>query len=324
MTSYHNSNQGIRNTVQEIEVSENDAGQRIDNYLCRVLKGLPKNLIYKLLRKGSIRVNKGRKKPEYRLQLGDTVRIPPITINNPPADKTELARKMNLDWLESAIIYEDNAVLVINKPAGIAVHSGSGIPVGLIEALKTNVKEYQHIELVHRLDRETSGCLLLAKKKSVLRDLQQQLRDKQVKKYYHLLVKGRWRLDKKMVSAPLLSHQLQGGERLVKVDRQQGKQAITQFSPLKLFSAATLMRAHLITGRTHQIRVHAAYLSTPIAGDKKYGDKLFNRLMREQLGLKRLFLHAHEIEFCLPACQKRKRVSADLPTDLQIIIEKLE
>lgn len=317
-------NPGIKNTVKEISVSEEDVGQRIDNFLCRVLKGLPKSLIYKLLRKGAVRVNKGRKKPEYRLQAGDIVRIPPVTIDNPPADKTELARKMNLDWLESAILYEDQSMLVISKPSGIAVHSGSGIPVGLIEALKANISEYRNIELVHRLDRETSGCLMLAKKKSVLRELQQQLREGKIGKYYQLLVKGRWHLGDKTVSAALANQQLQGGERMVKVDQQHGKEAVTVFKLLETYANASLLKARLITGRTHQIRVHAAHLLKPIAGDSKYGDKLFNRTMRDETGLKRLFLHACEVQFNLPGSNRLKRVYGDLPADLQTVINQLE
>lgn len=283
--------------VQMLEVSPELAGQRIDNFLRNQLKGVPKTLIYRILRKGEVRVNKGRIKPEYKLQAGDLVRVPPLRL----AERDEpvpLAQSL-LERLEASIIYEDKALIVLNKPAGIAVHGGSGLSYGVIEALRQLRPDAKELELVHRLDRDTSGLLMVAKKRSMLRHLHQALRGDGVDKRYMALVRGRWESGRKQVSAPLLKNTLRSGERMVEVT-DEGKEALTLFKVLRRFGDfATLVEARPITGRTHQIRVHALHAGHAIAGDSKYGDEDFSRELRE-LGGKRLFLHAYELKVPLP------------------------
>ncbi|MBT1118534.1 23S rRNA pseudouridine(955/2504/2580) synthase RluC [Stutzerimonas nitrititolerans] len=284
-------------SVQMLEVSPEFAGQRIDNFLRNQLKGVPKTLIYRILRKGEVRVNKGRIKPEYKLQAGDLVRVPPLRL----AERDEpapLAQGL-LERLEAAIVYEDKALIVLNKPAGIAVHGGSGLSYGVIEALRQLRPDTKELELVHRLDRDTSGLLMVAKKRSMLRHLHQELRGDGVDKRYMALVRGRWETGKKQVSAPLLKNTLRSGERMVEVT-DEGKEALTLFRVLRRFGDfATLVEARPVTGRTHQIRVHARHAGHAIAGDSKYGDEDFSREIRE-LGGKRLFLHAYGLKVPLP------------------------
>lgn len=284
-------------SVQMLEVSPEFAGQRIDNFLRNQLKGVPKTLIYRILRKGEVRVNKGRIKPEYKLQAGDLVRVPPLRL----AERDEpapLAQGL-LERLEAAIVYEDKALIVLNKPAGIAVHGGSGLSYGVIEALRQLRPDAKELELVHRLDRDTSGLLMVAKKRSMLRHLHQELRGDGVDKRYMALVRGRWETGKKQVSAPLLKNTLRSGERMVEVT-DEGKEALTLFRVLRRFGDfATLVEARPVTGRTHQIRVHARHAGHAIAGDSKYGDEDFSREIRE-LGGKRLFLHAYGLKVPLP------------------------
>ena len=283
--------------VQMLEVSPELAGQRIDNFLRNQLKGVPKTLIYRILRKGEVRVNKGRIKPEYKLQAGDLVRVPPLRL----AERDEpapLAQGL-LERLEAAIVYEDKALIVLNKPAGIAVHGGSGLSYGVIEALRQLRPDAKELELAHRLDRDTSGLLMIAKKRSMLRHLHEALRGDGVDKRYMALVRGRWETGKKQVNAPLLKNTLRSGERMVEVT-EDGKEALTLFRVLRRFGDfATLVEARPITGRTHQIRVHALHAGHAIAGDSKYGDEEFSREIRE-LGGKRLFLHAYELKVPLP------------------------
>lgn len=280
-----------------LEVSPEFAGQRIDNFLRNQLKGVPKTLIYRILRKGEVRVNKGRIKPEYKLQAGDLVRVPPLRL----AERDEpapLAQGL-LERLEAAIVYEDKALIVLNKPAGIAVHGGSGLSYGVIEALRQLRPDAKELELVHRLDRDTSGLLMVAKKRSMLRHLHQELRGDGVDKRYMALVRGRWEAGKKQVNAPLLKNTLRSGERMVEVT-DEGKEALTLFRVLRRFGDfATLVEARPVTGRTHQIRVHARHAGHAIAGDSKYGDEDFSREIRE-LGGKRLFLHAYGLKVPLP------------------------
>lgn len=284
-------------SVQMLEVSPEFAGQRIDNFLRNQLKGVPKTLIYRILRKGEVRVNKGRIKPEYKLQAGDLVRVPPLRL----AERDEpapLAQGL-LERLEAAIVYEDKALIVLNKPAGIAVHGGSGLSYGVIEALRQLRPDTKELELVHRLDRDTSGLLMVAKKRSMLRHLHQELRGDGVDKRYMALVRGRWETGKKQVNAPLLKNTLRSGERMVEVT-DEGKEALTLFRVLRRFGDfATLVEARPVTGRTHQIRVHARHAGHAIAGDSKYGDEDFSREIRE-LGGKRLFLHAYGLKVPLP------------------------
>lgn len=283
--------------VQLLEVAPELAGQRIDNFLRTQLKGVPKTLIYRILRKGEVRVNKGRIKPEYKLQAGDLVRVPPLRL----AERDEpapLAQGL-LERLEAAIVYEDKALIVLNKPAGIAVHGGSGLNYGVIEAFRQLRPEAKEIELVHRLDRDTSGLLMIAKKRSMLRHLHEALRGDGVDKRYLALVRGHWPTAKKQVRAPLMKNNLRSGERMVEVSAE-GKDALTEFRVLRRFADfATLVEASPITGRTHQIRVHAKYAGHSIAGDSKYGDEEFTREIRE-LGGRRLFLHAHSLQVKLP------------------------
>ena len=283
--------------VQLLEVAPEYAGQRIDNFLRTQLKGVPKTLIYRILRKGEVRVNKGRIKPEYKLQAGDIVRVPPLRL----AERDEpapLAQGL-LDRLEASIVFEDKALIVINKPAGIAVHGGSGLNFGVIEAFRQLRPDAKELELVHRLDRDTSGLLMIAKKRSMLRHLHAELRGDGVDKRYMALVRGHWATAKKQVSAPLLKSNLRSGERMVEVNPE-GKEALTVFRVLRRFGEfATLVEAKPVTGRTHQIRVHTQYAGHSIAGDSKYGDDDFTKEIRE-LGGKRLFLHAYELIVPLP------------------------
>lgn len=282
--------------VQHIEIEASYAGQRIDNFLLTRLKGVPKTLIYRILRKGEVRVNKGRIKPEYRLCAGDVLRIPPVRVSEPNAP-AQIAQGL-LARLEAAIVYEDNSLLVVNKPAGIAVHGGSGLNFGIIEAFRQLRPQCSELELIHRLDRDTSGLLMLAKKRSQLRHLHEALRSGTIDKGYLALVSGRWPASRKRVDAPLMRSNLRSGERMVEVN-QAGKDSLTEFKVIRRFADfATLVQANPITGRTHQIRVHALYAGHPIAGDSKYGDEEFSKVIRE-LGGKRLFLHAHFLKLKL-------------------------
>lgn len=283
--------------VQSLVVAPEYAGQRIDNFLRTQLKGAPKTLIYRILRKGEVRVNKGRIKPEYRLQAGDVVRVPPLRLSEPDAP-VPVANAL-LERLEAAIVYEDKWLIVLNKPAGIAVHGGSGLSFGVIEALRQLRPEAKELELVHRLDRDTSGLLMIAKRRSMLRHLHQELRGDGVDKRYLALVRGHWDSGRKQVSAPLLKNNLRSGERMVEVNPE-GKEALTLFRVLRRFGDfATLVEASPVTGRTHQIRVHARHAGHAIAGDNKYGDDDFSQAVRD-LGGKRLFLHAYALKVPLP------------------------
>jgi len=306
-----------KSAVEYITIISDFATQRIDNFLINRLKGVPKTHIYKILRKGEVRVNKKRIKQTYRLQEGDEVRIPPMQLedrNTPPAPSKQL-----VTFLSARILYQDDNIIIINKPAGISVHGGSGIKLGVVEALRTI---HPKLELVHRLDRDTSGCLILAKKRSTLRELHTLLREGQVKKIYHTLTKGHWKQSALRVEASLLKNQLSSGERIVRV-HDEGKPSVTIFTPLVRYKYSTLMEALLETGRTHQIRVHAQFRGHQVAGDEKYGDKEFNKQMH-QLGLKRLFLHAYFIEFTLPSSGKHIQITAPLDDDLQACLKALE
>jgi 23S rRNA pseudouridine955/2504/2580 synthase len=301
------------------QASSEDDGQRLDNFLLRYLKGVPKSHIYRLLRKGEVRVNKGRVNASTRLAVGDQVRIPPLRVAeaepaaSPPRPLQEL--------LERRILFEDQGLLLINKPSGLAVHGGSGLSFGLIEALRAMRPQESGLELVHRIDRDTSGCLLLAKRRSVLRDLHEQIRLNRVEKRYLALLAGRWRHGKERVDAPLLKNVTQGGERMVRVDPR-GKPAQTQFSVQRRFAGYSLVEALLETGRTHQIRVHAAHIGSPIGGDEKYGDDKVNEQLRG-LGLKRLFLHAASLSFSLPGDKRPRRFSAPLDEELEELLARL-
>ena len=306
--------------VELVEISADLAGQRLDNFLLTRLKGAPRSLIYRIVRRGEVRVNKGRIRPEYRLKAGDTVRIPPLRL----APRSAPARpgERTLRQLEAAILYEDDRLLVLNKPSGLAVHGGSGLSYGVIEGLRALRPTAPYLELVHRLDRETSGCLLIAKKRSALRRLHELLRSNRMDKRYLALLKGQWRGGDREVTAPLQKNVLRSGERMVRVDPA-GKPARSVFHPLAVSKTASLVEVKLETGRTHQVRVHAASLDQPIAGDDKYGDADFNRQLRE-VGLKRLFLHAHGLRFQLTEGEPAIEVSAPLDDELKLVLHRLK
>ena len=306
--------------VRLLVIDAEQEGQRIDNYLKTQLKGVPKSLIYRILRKGEVRVNKKRIKPEYKLIAGDEVRVPPVRVAEP--NELPSAKLSSIQALEAMILFEDDALIVLNKPAGMAVHGGSGLSFGVIEALRSLRPESRFMELVHRLDRDTSGCLLIAKKRSVLKSLHEQLRLKTMRKQYSALVRGQWQAHVKVVNAPLLKNVLQSGERIVRVNPE-GKPSETRFHILKRFAEATLVEASPITGRTHQIRVHTAHAGHPIACDDKYGEATFDGKMRG-LGLQRLFLHASRLTFRHPVEQKDMTMEAPLDPHLQALLNKLE
>lgn len=306
-------------TIQYLTVTNDYSGQRLDNFLMSRLKGLPKSRLYRIIRKGELRINKKRVKPDYRLQEGDIIRIPPLRLA-PPVTENTLNTKLAA-LLEKAIIFEDKHFLALNKPSGIAVHGGSGIHLGVIEALRLLRPQLKFLELVHRLDRDTSGCLLLAKKSSVLKELHGLLRSGEIKKTYVALVAGHWPKSLLKVDAPLYKNQLQSGERIVRVQAE-GKSSLTEFSVRHYYTESTLVAAMPITGRTHQIRVHAQFAKHPIVGDEKYGDKEINKKMR-QLGCKRLFLHASQLEFTLPSIEKTITLNAELPEDLNQLLKRL-
>jgi len=305
----------IHVTARLVTVDEFSIGQRLDNYLLKQLKGVPKSHIYRIIRKGEVRVNKGRKKAEYRLQLEDIVRIPPIRTASEKAIKPS---DNLIDVLNQSILYEDNGLMILNKHHGMAVHGGSNVSIGLVEALKAKYK--QPIELVHRLDRSTSGCLILAKKRSVLKALHEQLVHQQMEKRYITLVKNSWSKKRHTVDAPIYQN-----SRYSVIDAK-GKQAVSHFHPLKNFQkddfSASLVEVVIETGRTHQIRVHAKYADHPIAQDDKYGDRLFDKVMKEK-GLNRLFLHAKSVTFTNPMTNEIQKVVATLPIELENFLNKL-
>lgn len=310
----------ISASVQLLTISDDEAGQRLDNFLLAKLKGVPKSLIYRIVRKGEVRVNKGRTKPEYKLQADDVVRIPPVRV----AEKNDepISNKLQkVAELEQHILFEDDVLLVLNKPSGTAVHGGSGLSFGVIEALRALRPQARFLELVHRIDRDTSGILLVAKKRSALRALHEQLRDKTVQKDYLALVRGQWQAHVKQIQAPLLKNELASGERIVKV-HSDGKPSETRFRIEERYEAATLVKASPITGRTHQIRVHTQYAGHPIACDDKYGDVEFDQKMRA-LGLNRLFLHAYAIRFIHPKSGEEMVITAPLDKQMKSVLANL-
>jgi len=303
--------------VQHFTVPFDYEGQRIDNFLISRFKGVPKTRLYRMLRKGEVRVNKKRIDAFYRLKQGDVVRLPPVFMNEtakqvPPSQTT-------IDLLKSRILYEDEFFLIINKPSGMSVHAGSTVRVGIVEALRHAYPKLPNLELAHRLDSETSGCLVLAKKKRILREVHSLLREGKVKKIYWALTKGKWKKSECRVELALHKDYRDKGKHVVEV-RKTGKSALTVFHPKEVFKEASLVEVELFTGRTHQIRVHAAHQGHPIAGDDRYGDPDFNKLARQN-GLKRMFLHARSIEFVLPSSNQRIRVSAPLENELECAIE---
>jgi len=315
---------GTRVGVRQIEVDSEAAGTRLDQFLMRLLPRVPRSRIFRIVRKGEVRVNGRRAGPEHRLQERDTVRVPPVRIEAEPLPgaPARVPHRM-LDTVRLAIIHEDDRLLVLNKPAGVAVHGGSGLSFGVIEALRA-LRPDEELELVHRLDRETSGCLLVARRRSALRTLHELIREGQMEKRYLALLKGHWNLGHTRIDVPLRTDIRVGGERTVKA-HSSGKEAVSEFRPVQWFGKrATLVEVGLHTGRTHQIRVHSAHAGNPVAGDEKYGDDAFNAEMREA-GLQRMFLHAHSISFDWPAGSKGGSFSASapLPADLAGVIDAL-
>ena len=305
--------------IQQVLIDDDYHGQRIDNYLVGHLKGVPRSFVYKILRRGEIRVNKGRVRAGYRLQSGEVVRIPPIRLAENPTPRRPDNRVLR--QLDRAILLETPNYLIINKPSGLAVHGGSGLSFGVIEALRWLRPEQSKLELVHRLDRETSGCLIISKKRSALRILHELMRGKKIEKRYQLLLSGCWDEKSCEVVASLMKNTLRGGERIVRVDSD-GRPARTRFKSLFRYSDATLVEAEPITGRTHQIRVHAAYMGYPILGDTRYGDERANRDMRRR-GLNRLFLHARSLRFHWPGEASETRVAAPLEAPLENLVKQL-
>ena len=307
-----------RPAVRYLTVDENYSGQRLDNFLNRELKGVPRTRLYKALRKGEIRVNKGRVKPDYRLVAGDMVRIPPLR-TPAPSDPPTIPRYW-AEQLQQRVVYEDGTLLVVDKPSGLAVHGGSGLNFGMIECLRQLRPEDRYLELVHRLDRDTSGLIMVARKPAVLRELHRQLREDKVDKRYLALVAGKWPRSLKRVEAPLQKNVLQSGERMVRVAKE-GKPSITDFSVVERFENATLVEAKPVTGRTHQIRVHALHAGFPLLGDPKYGSEKGEKLC-QLAELKRLFLHARSLRFRLPEIG-RLELDAPLDPELESALNKL-
>lgn len=306
--------------VRQMEITPEHAGRRIDNFLAWVLKEVPKSRIYRMLRSGEARVNGGRVRPAYRICPGDRLRIPPVRTEAPPNQGHDIPEWLKIT-LRDAVIYEDPDLLALAKPAGVAVHSGTGVSLGLIEALRAMRPEEPYLELAHRLDRDTSGCLLVARRPEALRALHAMLRAGRIEKTYLTLLRGRWRGGAEVVDLGLRRDVVRSGERMVGVATD-GKPARTVFAPLELFRSASLMEARLITGRTHQIRVHAMEIDHPVAGDAKYGDKGFNRVMRD-LGLRDLFLHSHRISLVSPGSGARISIVTELPASLRGVLQAL-
>jgi 23S rRNA pseudouridine955/2504/2580 synthase len=307
-------------TAQFVTITEEEAGQRIDNYLLRVCKGVPKSHIYRILRSGEVRVNKGRIDQLYRLATGDIVRIPPVRMAEMAAGSAPVP------GAEFAIVHEDNHLLVIDKPAGVAVHGGSGVSYGVIEQLRAARPDAKFLELVHRLDRETSGLLLLAKKRSALTSLHEQMRDGTTDKRYLTMVAGDWRNPRQHVKLPLHKYTTPDGERRVVVQAG-GQEAHTVFNLLRKWPEFALLEAELKTGRTHQIRVHLASSGFPILGDEKYGDFALNKQLQKandaRGALRRMFLHAYQITFQHPDTGKPLTLKAPLPAECERFLVSL-
>ena len=306
-----------KGSVTWAEIDESAAEQRIDNFLLHRLKGVPKSHVYRILRSGEVRVNSRRVDAAYRLRAGDKVRIPPVRI----AQRAQAPRP-SAPELGARTLFEDAWLLAIDKPAGVAAHGGSGVAHGAIERLRAERPTQKFLELVHRLDRETSGVLLLAKKRSALTALHGQLRTGQVEKRYLVLVAGNWQEKKRSVSLPLHKFVNRSGERRVTVDAG-GREARTTFRRVKSWERFTLLEAELKTGRTHQIRVHLAHLGYPIAGDDKYGDFALNKELSRQ-GLKRMFLHAALVVVSHPGNQARLPIASPRPVELQAFVSGLD
>lgn len=309
-------------SVRLLEVDEDSAGQRLDNFLMRHLKGVPKTHVYRIIRSGEVRINKGRVSAETRVQTGDVVRLPPVRISEKVAEKAERPAPAK----DFPALLEDEHMVALSKPAGVAVHGGSGVSFGVIEQMRQARPESKFLELVHRLDRETSGILLVAKKRSALIHLQDQFRERETGKTYLALVQGAWPANKKVIDQPLHKYLQADGERRVRVttvDDPEGMRSITlvkvrkvmEARPMQGLPAMSLLEVTIKTGRTHQIRVHLSSQGHPIVGDDKYGDFDLNRRVQKQ-GLKRMFLHAWRLQFNHPASGERVELRSELPPEL--------
>ncbi|MEN9720977.1 MAG: Ribosomal large subunit pseudouridine synthase [Pseudomonadota bacterium] len=308
--------------VKWLTVDEESAGQRLDNFLIRHLKGVPKTHVYRIIRSGEVRVNKGRASADTRIESGDVVRLPPVRISDKVAEKA--ARPA--PGREFPLLLEDDALMAIDKPAGVAVHGGSGVSFGVIEQLRQARPMAKLLELVHRLDRETSGILLVAKKRSALKHVQDQFRERETGKTYLALVQGQWPEKLKVIDSALHKFLLPDGERRVRVtsnDDPDGMRSITLVKVAERWDTCTLLEVTIKTGRTHQIRVHLASQGHPIAGDDKYGDFEWNKSLQKQ-GLKRMFLHAWRLQFTHPATGKRVELMSNLPPELQLYVNHVK
>jgi 23S rRNA pseudouridine955/2504/2580 synthase len=310
---------GAKSPVTLRTVTADEAGQRIDNFLMRHFKTVPRSRVYRLLRKGEVRINRKRVEAEYRIQAGDEVRLPPVRID--AGGEVRQPSSSLLELIERAVIFQDKHLLVIDKPAGVAVHGGSGMSFGIIEALRAS-RPRETLELVHRLDRDTSGCLLVARDRSTLTALHALIRNGGMHKTYLALVAGSWQLGTKRVDAPLATDNRQHGERHVRVAAA-GKESVSVFKPVQFFgSLATLMEVDIPTGRTHQIRVHASFAGHPLLGDDKYGDRDRNAELKRH-GLKRTFLHAQSVAFEWPGTGVPFHLSAPLPIELAAVLDAI-
>jgi 23S rRNA pseudouridine955/2504/2580 synthase len=313
-------------SVKTLTVDEDSAGQRLDNFLMRHLKGVPKTHVYRIIRSGEVRVNKGRASAEQRVEAGDLVRLPPVRISAQVQAKADAPAPAR----EFPVLMEDEAMMAIDKPAGVAVHGGSGVSFGVIEQLRRARPASTNLELVHRLDRETSGVLLVAKKRSALKNLQDQFRDRETGKTYLALVLGLWPSNKKVIDSPLMKYTIPNGvgegERRVKVvgkDDPNGMRSITLVRVARTVGPYTLLEVTIKTGRTHQIRVHLASQGHPIAGDDKYGDFEHNKLLHK-MGLKRMFLHAWQLKFQHPQSHRPVSLQAPLPPELKNFVDGIQ
>jgi 23S rRNA pseudouridine955/2504/2580 synthase len=313
-------------SVKTLTVDEDSAGQRLDNFLMRHLKGVPKTHVYRIIRSGEVRVNKGRASADQRVEAGDLVRLPPVRISAQVQAKADAPAPAR----EFPVLMEDEAMMAIDKPAGVAVHGGSGVSFGVIEQLRRARPASTNLELVHRLDRETSGVLLVAKKRSALKNLQDQFRDRETGKTYLALVLGLWPSNKKVIDSPLFKYTVETGvgegERRVKVvdkDDPNGMRSITLVRVARTVGPYTLLEVTIKTGRTHQIRVHLASQGHPIAGDDKYGDFEHNKLL-QKMGLKRMFLHAWQLKFQHPQSHRPVSLQAPLPPELKNFVDGIQ
>ena len=295
-----------------LEIGEEHVAQRIDNFLLRHLKGVPKSHVYRVLRSGQVRVNSGRVKPEYRLQAGDRVRVPPIRVSQEEKPKAKPA--------EFPVVYEDAALLVVDKPAGVAVHGGSGVSFGVIESLRASRPQAKFLELAHRLDRDTSGLLVVAKKRTALVELHRMLREGEVAKEYLTVTRGQWEGAGRELRESLHKYVDAKGERRVAV-HEEGKEALTRVRVAKTSAAFSLLQVSLVTGRTHQIRVHLAHAGHPVLGDAKYGDFELNRRL-EKAGVRRLFLHAGRLAFAHPLTREKIELKAPLPAEIRTFVDE--